>query len=55
MKKRDKYCAYCKDQIEDKETWSELKSGKFSGFSIEVWMSITKTNFKNQKIGRAHV
>ena len=35
-------------QIEDKETWSELKSGKFSGFSIEVWMSITKTNFKNQ-------
>jgi len=35
-------------KVKDKETWAELKSGKFKGFSIEVWMSITKTNFKNQ-------
>ena len=35
-------------KVNDKETWEELKSGKFKGFSIEVWMSIQKTNFKKQ-------
>lgn len=34
--------------VKDDKTWAELKSGKFTGFSIEVWMSIAKTNFKNQ-------
>lgn len=33
-------------KVTDKQIWSEIKSGKFSGFSIEAFLDIKKANIK---------
>ena len=34
-------------KIDNQTTWSKLKSGEFQGFSVEVYLSLEKVNFKN--------
>jgi hypothetical protein len=40
-------------KIEDQTLWSDIKSGKFRGFSIEAYLDIKKANVKKASMGKS--
>lgn len=39
-------------KVESNEVWEEIKSGKFKGFSIEIFAGIESVNFNNKKMSK---